>query len=242
MTTTPAIGGSGHFPSRRQFLAATTGLGVTLLAGCLAGNAPAAAPNPTANPADPVGAPAPNAPGGATADGIYGEYRGQTTVEALRNGERASVTYPVAVTVGTPKQYGGVRETNPFHLSIVGNTALTDSSIPEYTYSLWSAGVYQDPDTWEQWFEQHWDITETNGQLRGTLTNHGVLPGGWIWLNNTTNISAVGPTTIPYMSDVHMGASLAGTVGGGRFDATIDGQTNSLEAFRITVTADRPRL
>lgn len=174
---------------------------------------------------------------------VIGEYRGETTVELLVDGERRSVQSPVEVSIYAPLEYDGLVETNPFQLYI---RTPWPGEVLEGQYAIASSALYSEPpvapgivyEAPPQWLEQHWDLTFDDGRLAGTLSNpnNRALANG-VWYGYTTTYGDFVQVAI-----FHPGTALEGTIDGDRFTATISGQSSAVEAFRITVTAERPRI
>lgn len=229
------------------------------VSGCVGGTDPGGETLPNENAPGDVGAP-PRQRLSGNPIGTIGNYRGDTTVEFLFQGERRSTTSAVVVQLTEPLKHEGYLERNPFHLSITTLPTIMEAGEPlEGMYDIISAGLYFDPaeapgldyQPREMWMEQHWDLTLTNGQITGTLSNPNdrVLSNS-IWYESPPGRIGVelgSLTPVPYdayvvPSILHTGTRLDGVLEGGQFTATITGATPHLDAFRITVTAVRPQL
>lgn len=186
-----------------------------------------------------------------------GTYRGDTRVEFLYEGERRSARSGVVVQIDEPIEHEGQIETNPFSLFIDTVPSISEAGgAYEGMYSVYSSGVYfqgasapgldyRPPDTW---MEQHWDLTFANGQLAGSLTDTNSSINNAMWYEQPGSSTDIGygppivfeAAVVP--SGYRVGATIEATITEERFTATIAGSTPQIDAFEITITAERPRL
>lgn len=239
--------------TRRQALGVLSSA-LVVGAGCLGTDEPAPAVTPAGVPGQPHAPTGPSqpslgaAPGGALS-GVAGTYYGQTSVEMIVANRRQSASDDVVVKIAPPAESTTGRETNPFNLSIKSPTraAASAKDILPGRYSILSAAetfrnhnltpdINAPPPA--TFFRQFWTL-QFDGQ-----TFSGIHEQPWdniysnvVWYESVTNYG-----TFVQPSSFAANVTINGTIDGDTVTATIEGQGDWVDAFRITLSATRPRL
>lgn len=188
--------------------------------------------------------------GGGTVSPTARAYQGNATVTvslADASGPEAPQTFsvPVIVAVDVPMTFRGVKEENPFTLSIrpVIPPSQTPHSLPpreDGQFTLLTAHLAKDSEGRATAMRQCWRLESVGGAVNGFLwDNHHLTEE-----INTINIpSEIAPGTVyPWPSLMQSGARLTGAIHAQQVQLRIEGRANSrrsVHPFTIELTAAR---